>query len=79
MRTTLDIETRLLRQAKRRAVESGTTLTHLLEDALRNKLAGRVASRRTHRFRFPTVRGRTLPGVDISDRNSLYDRMEKRS
>jgi len=79
MRTTLDIETRLLRQAKRRAVESGTTLTRLLEDALRNKLAGRDEARRSQRFRFPTVKGRTLPGIDISDRNSLYERMEKRS
>jgi hypothetical protein len=40
MRTTLDIEDRLLREAKSVAAQHGTTLTAIIEQALRRLLEG---------------------------------------
>lgn len=40
MRTTLDIEDRLLREAKSVAAQHGTTLTAIIEQALRRLLDG---------------------------------------
>ncbi|MDB5971079.1 MAG: hypothetical protein JWQ90_3529 [Hydrocarboniphaga sp.] len=40
MRTTLDIEDRLLREAKSAAAQQGTTLTAIIEQALRRLLEG---------------------------------------
>jgi len=79
MRTTLDVETRLLRQAKKRAVEEGETLTRLIEKALRRYLAPSRGQRETFRFEPLTRRGRAPAGVDFDDRDSLYERMDGRS
>ncbi|MEX0984545.1 MAG: DUF6364 family protein [Actinomycetota bacterium] len=35
MKTTLNLDAEVLREAKKRAAEQGTTLTHLVEEALR--------------------------------------------
>jgi Bacterial antitoxin of type II TA system, VapB len=78
MRTTLDVEDRLLRDAKRRAVEDGRTLTAVIEAALRQYLAPAERPRTAFRLRLLTKKGRQFPGVDLSDRDSLYDRMEGR-
>lgn len=74
MKTTLNLEERLIREAKRLAAERGVTLTSVIEDALRNALEDR---RRVPRvtFEMPVVAGRTRPEIDISDRDALYDRM----
>ncbi len=78
MRTTLDMDDAVLRAAKKRAAEDGETLTRLLERALRLYL--RPPSRRPGAFKLDllTRRGRLLPGVDVDDRDSLYERMEGR-
>jgi hypothetical protein len=78
MRTTLDLEDRVLRDAKRRAVQEGRTLTAVIETALRQYLAPAPPPRSRFRLRLLTKKGRLLPGVDLSDRDSLYDRMEGR-
>ena len=78
MRTTLDIENALLRAAKRRAAEEGRTLTSLIEDALRRQLAPQPRAARPFRLRLLTKKGRILPGVDLADRDALYERMEGR-
>ena len=78
MRTTLDLEDRLLRDAKRRAAHEGRTLTRIIEDALRQYLAPPVRPRKTFRLRLLTKKGRLVPGVDLADRDSLYERMEGR-
>jgi hypothetical protein len=41
MRTTLDIDDTVLRQAKKLAAEEGKTLTRIVEEALRDRLAPR--------------------------------------
>lgn len=78
MRTTLELDDAVLRAAKKRAAEEGTTLTRLIEEALRARLAPAPRSRR-HRLKPLTKRGRPVPGVDIEDRDALYERMEGRS
>jgi len=79
MRTTLDLDDRLVRSAKRRALDQGTTLTAVIEAALHQHLAPRPRSPKPFRLQLLTKRGRLLPGVDLADRDSLYERMEGRA
>jgi hypothetical protein len=75
MRTTLRLDDALLAEAKRRAIERGTTLTAVIEEALRQALA--PPRRRSARPVVPTYRGSGLqPGVDLDDSADLLDRME---
>jgi len=79
MRTTLDINDQLLAAARRVAAEKGTTLTAFVEHALAASLTRRGATASSYRLQWKTHRGRTLPGVDVSDRDRLFERMEGRS
>lgn len=80
MRTTLDIDDKLMRGVKRQAAETGQTVTRVIENALREALARQKAARgRPFKLRWVTARGRLRPGVDLMDRDSLYERMEGRS
>lgn len=79
MRTTLDIDDRLLAAARRVAAEKGTTLTAFVEHALAASLTQRGTADKTYRLQWKTHRGRTLPGVDVADRDRLFERMERRS
>ena len=77
MRTTIRFDDQLLVQAKKLAAERGTTLTALLEDALRETLARRKPSHRRSKVRLPTFGGGGVqPHVDLDDTASLLDRME---
>jgi hypothetical protein len=78
MRTTLDLDETLIRKAKRRAADEGTTLTAVLEEALRQYLAPARPAGRAYRLKLLTKRGRPVPGVNLADRDSLYERMEGR-
>jgi hypothetical protein len=78
MRTTLDLDSGLLRAAKRRAAETGRTLTSILEEALRRYLQPPRKAARRYRYAPLTKRGRVVPGVDLADRDALYERMERR-
>ena len=78
MRTTIRLDDPLLREAKREASRSGMTLTAIIEEALRERLA-RTASAAGPRSRvqLPTFRGQGLgPGVDLDDSAALLDLME---
>ncbi|MFN0156329.1 MAG: type II toxin-antitoxin system VapB family antitoxin [Gaiella sp.] len=77
MRTTIRLDESLLRDAKRRAAETGRTLTAVIEDALRRALAERP--REQARQRVPTYgRGGLRPGIDLDDSSALLDAMEER-
>src|SRR5437667_247952 len=66
MRTTLDIEGKLLRRARRKAAKTRTTLSKFIEDALRQYLGPNEArSKRAFAARWPVVRGVAPPLVDI--------------
>ena len=78
MRTTVRMEDDLLRRAKEIAASRETTLTAILEEALREWLDRQKRSRRRHRIDLPVSRSRggLLPGVDLNDTADLLDRME---
>jgi len=80
MRTTLNLNDDLLRDAKRLAAERGTTLTALMEDALRIHVR-RVEKPESHkRHKLPTfgVPGEGfMPGVDISNNAAVRDLMDE--
>jgi len=80
MRTTIRLDAALLADAKKLAAESGQTLTRVIEDALRMKLARQKVRRKSPPLRLPTTKGRgLLPGVDLDDSSALLERMEARS
>ena len=73
----MQLDDALMRDAKRAALESGRTLTAVVEDALRQALARRQKSGRRP-LKFTTFGGNgPLPGVDLDDSAGLLDRMEK--
>ena len=74
MRTTVDLPDELLTQARRRAADEGTTLTALLADGLRLRLARRVPPA-SARGPLPVSRNRDgmHPWVDPGSNASLLD------
>jgi len=67
MRTTLVLDDRLLRQARKRAVERGLTLSDLINEALRSMLAVQAPGPPPH-FRMITFGERsTAAGHEPSD------------
>ena len=77
MKTTLNLNDRVLQQAKRRAARDGTTLTRFVEDALRARLAGVNGTKPPFQLRLETVTGHAPPNVDIADRDALYDVIDR--
>jgi hypothetical protein len=78
MRTTLDLDDALIRKAKGRAADEGTTLTAVIEAALRQYLAPAPPTGKPFRLKLLTKKGRPVPGVNLADRDILYERMEGR-
>lgn len=78
MRTTLDIDDDVLRRAKQLAAKEGTTLTRIVEEALRERVTRRRSSGQPFRLRLLIKKGRVIPGVTLADRDALYERMEGR-
>lgn len=70
----------LLRRLKEYAARQGTTLTRVLEEAVRQLLARRPAPAAVReRLRLPTYAGHGLqPGVDLDDSAALLDLMDRR-
>lgn len=77
MKTTLDFDDRLIRAAKARAAEDGESLTKLIERALRDYLETPYALAQPYRAELLIKHGRSLDGVDLDDRDKLYERMEE--
>ena len=76
MRTIISLDDELHRRAKSYAAEHGTTLTALVEEALRARLAERRAKRRPP-VRLPTFRGEGLQdGLSLDEMGAIYDRMD---
>jgi hypothetical protein len=78
MRTTIRLPDDLLALAKKRALERGTTLTRLFEDAIReNLLRDRGRAKNRSPVRLTTAGGRgTYPGIDLDDTAALIDAMD---
>lgn len=76
MKTTLTIDDKIMKKLKEEAAKRNTTITQLVESALRLMLESQTAEK-TRTVAPPTFDlGRTY--VDISDRDSLYQAMEGR-
>lgn len=82
MRTTILLSDTLYRDTKAAAAASGRTVTSLIEDALRERLARRspAGRKRPRRVRLPVYRGKKglRPGVDLDDSAGLLDVMDGR-
>lgn len=79
MRTTIRLADDLLRDAKREAASTGTTLTALIEDSLRERLYRRSEAESANEpVRLPTYgSGGVLPGIDLDDTSALLDAMDR--
>ena len=66
LKTNLNLNDQVLRQARDRAAREGIKLTRFVEDALRDGKA-------PFRMRLKSVKGDRPPNVNISDRDALYD------
>ncbi len=73
------MEDGLLRRAKRLAAQRDTTLTAILEEALREWLDRQRRSRKRERIDLPVsaAGGGVRPGVDLDDSADLLDRMDR--
>ena len=79
MRTTLTLDTDVMRLARKRAAEENRPLKEIVNEALRQGLMGSgQQSPKRYKFRLTTVKGRTMPGVDIDDRDKLFDLLDGR-
>lgn len=79
MRTTLDINDRLLKEAKGYAASRGQSLKAVVEEALRQRLQTRMGKRQPA-SNIPTFSGKGLqPGVDLTDSAALLDVMDAQS
>lgn len=80
MRTTINLDDQLLAQARHVAQQTGTTVTALIEEALRERLARLPVTARQEPTRLPTVGGKwLLPGVDLDNAAALRDLMDEAS
>lgn len=77
MRTTIEVNDELFRQVRRRAADEGLTLRELVEQALRAHLGQRRRGAR-YSLSWKPVRGQVRPGVQLDDRDALFDVMEGR-
>ena len=77
MRTTIHIPDDLLAEVKKLSADSHTTVTALIEDALRERLSRRRQKSQSKPLRLTTYGKRGLqPGVDLDDSAALLDLME---
>lgn len=75
-RTTLKIDDAILRKLKQRAAAEGTTMQDLANQLLRRGLA--ATSRNSHKLAMTGWTAVTQQGVDILDRDALFDLMNGR-
>ncbi len=76
MKTTLDIDDNLLRNAKVLAAKQGSSLTRLIEEGLRMRLTARpVTTTAARDFKLPVsqCKGGLLPGIDPTSNRSMLD------
>ncbi len=79
MRTTVNLQDQLLKQAKHFALSENKTLGGVIEDALRDFFARKNRPEVREKTKLPTFRGSGLqPGVDLNSTASLLDHMEDR-
>jgi hypothetical protein len=79
MRTTLTLDDDVLKLARRRAAAEERPQKDVINDALRLGLSvGRSRPQTPFTFSLKVVDGRVMPGVDLTDRDKLFDVMDGR-
>ncbi len=77
MRTTVRLDEALLNEAKKHATQTGSTLTSIIEQALREMLHRRQQGGERQPVKLPTWgHGGLLPGVDLANSAALLDILE---
>jgi len=77
MRTTVRLDDQLIKEAKVRAAEQGITLTQLIDESLRERLADRPRRMAAEEFRLPTYGEHGIrPGINLDDNRALRDLMD---
>jgi hypothetical protein len=78
MKTTLDIDDRLLAEAKSRAAREQTTLTKLIEEGLSLRLRPQAARSRKVKIDLPVSRvgGGLYPHIDYTSNKSMFGAIE---
>ncbi len=76
-RTTLAIDSDLLKTLKAGAAERGTTMAKLVNELLRQALNSQSRTR-GYKLKYTPWKARFQPGVDILDRDKLFDLMDGR-
>jgi hypothetical protein len=75
-RTTLTIDGQLLRELKKKASEEGRTLQAVTNDLLRRSLT--ASPPKPYKLRLRGWKAVEQPGVDLLDRDTLFDLMDGR-
>lgn len=75
MKTTLNLDDELIRAAKARAAVEGDTFTRLVERALRHYLAEPARRQRRFSIELLVKGGQPEAGVNLDNRDALYERM----
>lgn len=75
-RITLAIEDRLLRRLKEKSAREGRTLQEVANELLRRSLDMRL-DRSNYRLELEGWDAAELPGVDVLDRDKLFDILER--
>ncbi len=76
MKTTLDLDDELLRRSSQRAAQEGVTLDRFVENALVLRLED-PSPEPAFRLSLTTIRGIRPPNVDLSDREVLYEVLDR--
>jgi hypothetical protein len=80
VRTTIVLDEDLAQEVRMRAAERGVGLSRMIGDLVKRSLElDRAPSDEPFRLRWQSQRGALLPGVDLADRDRLYDIMEERT
>jgi len=74
-RTTLVLDDNLLRQMKKKAAEEGRSLQSVANEVIRRGLVARPSQ--SYRLKLQGWKAELQPGVDILDRNSLFEAMDR--
>lgn len=72
MKTTLNLDDQILKNAKEKAARDGITLTAFVEQALKSQLLQKAKGVR-YDFKPKVITGTRAPNVDISERDALYE------
>lgn len=73
-RTTLVLDDNLFKQMKKKAAEEGRSLQAVANDLIRRGLA--LRPQQNYRLKLQGWKAELQPGIDILDRNSLFDAMD---